>query len=348
MIPQLPATATGQLHLCAGVDGILAMVAGRLRTLAAAVARHRSEHDQVGKLADLLTALLSGQLKDLTAFTALAEAVHAEASEGGPLRFLSCAATCPPRFVAAHSLTVARVMARLLRHDPELRAQPVASIVAALVHDAGMLRVAAAVLAHPGPLDDGQRRLVEGHCRAGAALLLPLQGDMKGLAQAANSHHERLDGTGYPDGLRQPQLASLARLLAVCDCYVSLGSDRPHRPARETRTALADTLLLADHGQLDRQHAEHLLQLSFYPVGSAVELADGAIGVVVATPGGKLDLNAPARPVVALLLDGEGHPMPLPRYLDLAHSDHHSIVRTLSRAERLEVLGPDFPELATP
>ena len=51
---------------------------------------------------------------------------------------------------------------------------------------------------------------------------------------------------------------------------------RPHRPARETRTALTDTLLLAEQGLLDRKAAELLLLLSFYPVGTAVEMGDGA------------------------------------------------------------------------
>jgi hypothetical protein len=120
---------------------------------------------------------------------------------------------------------------------------------------------------------------------------------------------------------------------------------RLYRPARETRTALTDTLLLAEQGKLDRQYAERLLLLSFYPVGSAVELADGTVGVVVATPGGRRDsLLNPARPVVTLLLDPEGHPLPAPRHLDLAHSDDHSIVRSLTPEERRELLGARFPE----
>src|SRR5439155_20453691 len=115
--------------------------------------------------------------------------------------------------------------------------------------------------------------------------------------------HERLAGPGYPDGLIDAQILPLARLLAVCDAYAAACCWRPHRPARDTRTALTDVLLLAEQGVLDRHFAERLLQLSFYPVGSAVELADGSIGVVVAVPAGRRDLSAPARPVVALVVD---------------------------------------------
>jgi hypothetical protein len=107
---------------------------------------------------------------------------------------------------------------------------------------------------------------------------------------------------------------------------------------------LTDTLLLAERGGLDRAHAEHLLHLSFYPVGSVVELVDGSIGVVVATHVGLRDLNLPARPVVALLADAGGQLLPTPQHLDLAQCEGHGIVRTLSLAERRDRLGTRYPE----
>src|SRR5437667_255823 len=93
----------------------------------------------------------------------------------------------------------------------------------------------------------------------------------------------------------------------------------PAGPSRAgtARTALTDTLLLADKGALDRNFAERLLQLSFYPVGSVVELADGAIALVVAAGTGKQDLTAPSRPVVALLTDSQGGWLPAPRHINL-------------------------------
>jgi hypothetical protein len=343
-IPLLPDTATAQLHLSEGLEAVLDVVAARLQTLTAGLQRQREEAGRVGQLAALLTALEAGQAPGPQPFLKLAEEVVADARECGPLRFLEADPGQPVRFVAAHSLTVARVLARVVRHDPDLRARPVEAVLAALLHDAGMLRVPPAVLAHPGPLDGEQRRSLEAHCHQGAALVAPLLPDAGWLREAVAGHHERLDGTGYPGGLRDPQLQPLTRLLAVCDVYAALCGPRPHRPPRETRTALADTLLLAEQGLLDRRHAECLLHLSFYPVGTAVELADGSVGVVVATPGPRRDLNSPARPVVAVLTDEQGRPLPLPRHLDLAQCDGHSIVRTLSPAERRELMGERFPE----
>ena len=294
----------------------------------------------------LLTGLTQGTTADIRPLTVLAEALLAEAHEGLPLQLLHAPVTEQARFVACHSLAVAQVVARVVRHDPELRGRALEAVLAALVHDTGMLLVPAEVLAQPGPLDDAGRRAVEAHARAGADLVRRLLPDAGWLAEATAAHHERLDGTGYPGGLREVQISSLARLLAVCDTYAALCCPRPHRPARESRTALTDTLLLAESGTLDRGHAERLLQLSFYPVGTAVELADGAVGVVVATHTGRRDLNAPARPVVALLTDSHGKPLASPRHLDLAQAENHSIVRSLPAVERRELLGGHYPEWA--
>jgi HD-GYP domain-containing protein (c-di-GMP phosphodiesterase class II) len=209
-----------------------------------------------------------------------------------------------------------------------------------------MLDVPAEVLARPEPLDDAGRRTVEGHAHRGAELAAALLPDGDWLAAAVAGHHERLDGSGYPDGLRDAQLAPLTRLLAVCDVYAALASPRPHRPARETRAALTDTLLLAEGGALDRGRAERLVQLSFYPAGSVVELADGALGVVVAGHAVRRDVNLPARPVVLRLTDADGRPLPAPRPLDLAECDGHSIVRGLPPDEGRAWLGRRFPDWA--
>ncbi len=344
MIPLFPDTTSAQLKLCEGLEAILNVVAERQRVLSAGVKRQRREIDCISRLAGLLTALDRGETIDKQPFLALAEEVLNDAQECGPLRFLEGNPYTPAHFAACHGLTTARVAARIIGHDPELRGRPLDVLLAALVHDVGMLRIAPEILACPKPLDANQRRILESHCHLGVRMAGPLLLDAPWLAEAIAGHHERLDGTGYPDGLRDFQIKPLTRLLAVCDVYAALCTRRPHRPACETRTALTDTLLLAEQGQLDRHYAECLLHLSFYPVGSVVELADGAVGVVVATPQPRRDLSSPARPVIALLMDTQGQPLPLPHHLDLAQCDSPSIVRTLSVAEGRELLGDRFPE----
>lgn len=344
MIPLFPDTTSTQLRLCEGLEAILNVVAERQRTLSAGVDRQRREVNCISRLSELLTTLDRRETIDKQPFLDLAEEVLHDAQECGPLRFLEGDPRNPAHFAACHGLITARIAGRIVRHDPELRGRPLDVLLAALIHDVGMLRVPPEILALPEPFDDNQRRIIESHCHMGVSMAGPLLLDAPWLAEAIGGHHERLDGTGYPDGLRDFQIKPLTRLLAVCDVYAALCSHRPHRPARETRTALTDTLLLAEQGQLDRHYAECLLHLSFYPVGSVVELADGAVGVVVATPQPRRDLSSPARPVVALLMDAQGQALPLPHHVDLAQCESPSIVRTLSVAEGRELLGGRFPE----
>jgi hypothetical protein len=346
LVPLFPQTATAQLHLCEGLEAILTVIAGRLKTLVAGVEARRGENGRVDRLTAVLADLAADRPADLGALTALVEEVVLDAQDGGPLLFREGDPARPAHFAACHGLTTARVLARVARVDPEWRGRPADAVLAALVHDAGMARVPVEILTQMEPLTPEQRRTVESHCRAGAEMAARLRPDAAWLAQAAAEHHERMDGTGYPGGLRGPQLASLSRLLAVCDVYAAFCTARPHRPARDTRTALTDVLLMAEGGLLDRDHAERLLELSFYPVGSAVEMADGSLALVAAPPTTHKDLNAPARPVVAVLTDPQGEGLPAPRHYDLTRREDHSIVRTLPPGERRELLAARFPEWA--
>jgi HD-GYP domain-containing protein (c-di-GMP phosphodiesterase class II) len=344
MAQAFPDAPSAQIRLCQGLEAILGTINERVAGLEAAVAQRRQERQRIDQLAGLLSDLQAGKTVDLPPFLALAEAVLAEAAETN-LRFPPTFADQPARFVAMHGLATAQVMARLVRQDADLRREPVQPVLMGLLHDAGMLSVPAEILSQPGPLTPAQRRVVETHTRVSAEWMARLAPAAGGLAEAGQHHHERLDGTGYPQGLKGPHLSTTVRLLAVCDVYVALCSPRAHRRARDTRTALTDTLLLAEHGSLDRYQAERLLPLSFYPVGSVVELADGAVGLVVATHPGRRDLVGPARPVLALLTDPQGQPVPTPQHLDLAQCESRSIVRGLSPRERQELLGPRYPEL---
>lgn len=173
MVPHFPETATGQLHLCDGLEGILSVVSRRLDTLSAAVAQHDRQRGLLQSLTETLTAVASAQLGELRPFLELADSILQETQEGEPLRFLPCDPTQPVRFVAAHSLTTARVLARIGRDDPELKGRLREAVVAALLHDVGMLRVPAEVLASAEPLSEEQRRQVQAHCQIGASLVEP-------------------------------------------------------------------------------------------------------------------------------------------------------------------------------
>ena len=346
LVPMFPQIPSAQMHLCEGLEAMLAVIAGRLKLLNAGIQTRRAEEDRINRVAGLLTDLAAGQPTDGRPFLALVEEIIVDARHGGPLFFREGDPALPAHFAACHGLNTARVMARVALNDPEWRDRLMQAVLAALIHDVGMVRVPAEILGQANPFSPEQRRVVEAHCRAGAEIAARFQPNAAWLAQAIAEHHERLDGTGYPAGLRDSQLTSLSRLLAVCDVYAASCVARPHRAAKDTRTALTDVLLMAGNGLLDRDGAEKLLELSFYPVGAAVEMADGALGLVTATPANRRDMNGPARPIVAVLTDARGERLPAPRHVDLMRRADPGIVRTLPAAERRQLLGASFPEWA--
>jgi HD-GYP domain-containing protein (c-di-GMP phosphodiesterase class II) len=119
-----------------------------------------------------------------------------------------------------------------------------------LLHDIGKLSIPGAVLRKPGPLDDAEFGLIRTHPGAGERLLRDLGGFPEGALRQVLDHHERLDGSGYPRGLPGEALDVETRILAICDVYDALVSDRVYRPAWTPDRALA---LLRDEAQFDRR-----------------------------------------------------------------------------------------------
>jgi HD-GYP domain-containing protein (c-di-GMP phosphodiesterase class II) len=110
--------------------------------------------------------------------------------------------------------------------------------IGGLLHDIGKLSVPAPILQKPGPLDEDEFSVVKLHPERGRELLSELGGFDEGVKRLVLDHHERLDGTGYPRGLRGGDLDLATRILAVCDVYDALVSPRVYRPAWTRAQAL--------------------------------------------------------------------------------------------------------------
>jgi putative nucleotidyltransferase with HDIG domain len=111
--------------------------------------------------------------------------------------------------------------------------------VGGLLHDVGKLSVPLEILQKPGPLDDAEFAEIRRHPNAGRKLLDELGGFPETVRRLVSDHHERLDGTGYPNGLEGDELPIETRILAVCDVYDALVSDRVYRAAWTPERALA-------------------------------------------------------------------------------------------------------------
>ena len=131
--------------------------------------------------------------------------------------------------------------------------------LASVLHDIGKIAVPDAILSKPGALDPEERRLIESHASVGHAILAGAKSDLLRVADTiAWTHHERLDGSGYPRRLRGAELPIVGRIAAVADVFDALTSDRPYRPAFDEPEALA--MIRRDRGtKFDERVVDALL-----------------------------------------------------------------------------------------
>lgn len=147
-------------------------------------------------------------------------------------------------YTAQHSVRVAE-LARALGERLGLQGDALWGLHAvARVHDVGKITVPDAVLLKAGPLDPPEYEQMKGHVEAGVRILQNISLYRESLDILAQ-HHERLDGSGYPLGLRDDEIIFPARVLAVADAYDAMTTDRPYRRAKTPEEALRELYRVA-------------------------------------------------------------------------------------------------------
>jgi HD-GYP domain-containing protein (c-di-GMP phosphodiesterase class II) len=140
------------------------------------------------------------------------------------------------RYTAGHSAAVAiysRDIANRMGLSPEAQEQ---AYLCGLVHDIGKIGLPAGLLEKPGALTLEERRQMQEHSAIGERILMRVD-TYADIATVVRFHHERIDGEGYPDGLRADEIPLLSRIIAVADAYNAMTSDRPYRDAMPSRVA---------------------------------------------------------------------------------------------------------------
>jgi response regulator RpfG family c-di-GMP phosphodiesterase/signal transduction histidine kinase len=141
--------------------------------------------------------------------------------------------------------------------------------LAAVLHDVGKIAVPESILNKPGKLTNEEFTLIKEHPVRGEAILSPVI-ELKEIGRVVRAHHERYDGTGYPDRLKGREIPLGARIMAIADTYDSITSERPYRKAASHRYAIKE-IISCSGTQFDPEVVENFLEIA----GTFVPSKDG-------------------------------------------------------------------------
>ncbi len=216
-------------------------------------------------------------------------------------------------YVYYHSMSVSVLsitFGRYLGFDPEL----VKDLgTAAILHDIGISQIPENILRKTSPLNDDEYEEVKKHVEYGR-ILLEQNGDIPERSiLAAYHHHEKLDGTGYPNGLKGDEISLLGQVMAITDVYDALTTKRSWRGRIEPTEALR---MIYEWG--GTQFSSELVQkfirsIGVYPVGSLVRLESGMIGVIISHTSEDL-----LKPVIRVIYDTNREYVVMPYTVDLS------------------------------
>jgi putative two-component system response regulator len=148
--------------------------------------------------------------------------------------------------------------------------------IACWLHDVGKVAVPEAILLKPGALDAEETQIMRQHPVVGEQICAPLK-SLRPILPVIRHHHEKMDGSGYPDGLRGEAIPLQARILQIADIYDALTTDRPYREALAHNEALSILFAEAENGWLDSAVVAQFAQVSkgheYFPIRGRTMLA---------------------------------------------------------------------------
>ncbi len=206
-------------------------------------------------------------------------------------------------YTQQHSLNVCLLAIMLGRHQNK-SIQDLNNLgICGLLHDMGKMKVPLEVLNKPGKLTEDEMRLMEAHTTWGRDIIMSARGIFPGAVDVAYGHHEKLDGSGYPRGIKAQGISEYTRIVAIVDAYDAITSDRVYQKGRLHLEAI-NILTRSRETHFDAMTVIQFIDcIGIYPVGNLVEMSNGEVAVVI-----EKNVNNKTRPKVLLLLNAEKQP----------------------------------------
>lgn len=179
-----------------------------------------------------------------------------------------------------HSVAVCALMVALARQMQLDEERVREAGVAGLMHDVGKMMIPPAILNKPDRLTFEEYEAMKYHPQAGLKILQGSQQVTQAVMDVCLHHHEKVDGSGYPYGLRGEEISVFAKMGAICDVYDAVTSDRPYKKGWDAARSIRE--MASWKGHFDEKIFQHFVKtVGIYPVGALVRLKSERLGVVI-------------------------------------------------------------------
>jgi putative nucleotidyltransferase with HDIG domain len=203
-------------------------------------------------------------------------------------------------YTSQHSLNVC-ILSILLAKHLGYSAEKLNHIgLCGLLHDMGKMKIPLEILNKPCRLTVEEDKIMKTHTTLGRNIIMSARDVHPGAVDVAYTHHEKLDGTGYPRGISAFGISEYARIVAIVDAYDAITSDRVYQKGRLHLQAI-NILMMARKSHFDDRLVLKFVDcIGIYPVGNVVEMKSGEVGVVT-----EANRENKTRPKVLMLMDSD-------------------------------------------
>jgi HD-GYP domain-containing protein (c-di-GMP phosphodiesterase class II) len=228
-------------------------------------------------------------------------------------------------FLYAHSVNASILATNLGLANGYERTELINLCTSALLHDIGYLKVPRDIINKPAKLKKDEFDLVKKHTIYGVELLSKIEGIPDSASEVVHQHHEKVDGSGYPNGKRGDEISDFAKIVAIAEVYEAITHPRPYRKEKIIPYQAVKTIVQEEKNSFAPEMVKVFLNsISPYPPGSFVLLNNGVIGRIIS-----VNKTLPLSPIVEIFFDSDGRPPEKPTRIDLAMSSVVNIDKAL-------------------